>query len=255
MNDEPGMNNQTSKTAIVTGASSGIGAAASRQLVAAGYDVYMGARRLDKLNDLAQEIGAHALALDVTDPESVNAFAASVPKSVHVLVNNAGGAFGLEPIAEFSETNWRAMYETNVLGLARVTRTFHPHLLHAEPVGHVVNIGSIAAIETYIGGAGYSACKHGVRAVTETLRLEWLGQTLRVTEIDPGLVETEFSMVRFSGDARRASQVYAGMKPLSAEDVAEAIVWAVSRPPHVNIDHILIRPLDQARADKVNRRT
>jgi NADP-dependent 3-hydroxy acid dehydrogenase YdfG len=145
------------------------------------------------------------------------------------------------------------MFQSNVLGLARMTRELHGRLL-ASGDGHVVNIGSIAGFETYPGGAGYTAAKHAVRAITQTLRLEWLGQPLRVTEIDPGLVETEFSLVRFAGDAERASKIYADTRPLSAEDIADAVVWATTRPAHVNVDQIVIRPTDQARADKVFRR-
>lgn len=240
------------KTAVITGASSGIGAASARRLIALGYRVFIGARRLERLQALAAETGAVALPLDVSDPDSVAAFAARIP-ALHVLVNNAGGALGLEPIAELDETKWLAMYQSNVLGLARMTRALLPRLRESGD-GHVVNVGSVAGLETYVGGAGYTACKHAVRAITETLRLEWLGEPMRVTEVDPGLVETEFSQVRFAGDAERAARVYAGMQPLSAEDVADAIAWAVTRPPHVNIDQIVIKPTAQARVDKVYRR-
>ena len=240
------------RTAVVTGASSGIGAACARSLAAAGFDVALGARRTERLSTVAADTGGKALALDVTDPASVEAFAAQLPQQVHVLVNNAGGALGLEPLAEFDETQWLAMYQTNVLGLARMTRALYPRLL-ASGAGHVINIGSIAGFETYAGGAGYTAAKHAVRAISQTMRLEWLGKPLRVTEVNPGLVETEFSLVRFGGDAQRAAGVYAGMRPLHADDVADAVVWAATRAPHVNIDEIVIRPTDQARADKVFR--
>ncbi|OIQ83238.1 NADP-dependent 3-hydroxy acid dehydrogenase YdfG [mine drainage metagenome] len=241
------------KVAVVTGASSGIGEATARALAAAGYTVYLGARRLDRLRAIAADIGGHALALDVADAASVQAFATALPAHVHVLVNNAGGALGLAPVAEFDEAQWLAMCQSNVLGLARMTRALHGRLL-ASGDGHVVNIGSIAGFETYSGGAGYTAAKHAVRAISETLRLEWLGQPMRVTEIDPGLVETEFSLVRFAGDAERASKIYADTRPLTAGDIADAVVWATTRPAHVNIDQIVIRPTDQARADKVFRR-
>ena len=241
------------KVAVVTGASSGIGEATARALAAAGYTVYLGARRLDRLRAIAADIGGHALALDVADAASVQAFATALPAHVHVLVNNAGGALGLAPVAEFDEAQWLAMFQSNVLGLARMTRALHGRLL-ASGDGHVVNIGSIAGFETYSGGAGYTAAKHAVRAISETLRLEWLGQPMRVTEIDPGLVETEFSLVRFAGDAERAGKVYADTRPLTAGDIADAVVWATTRPAHVNIDQIVIRPTDQARADKVFRR-
>ncbi|SCC93097.1 putative enzyme [Thiomonas sp. X19] len=244
----------TTKIAIVTGSSSGIGEATARALAAAGYTVYLGARRLDRLRAIAADIQGRALPLDVTDKASVEAFAAALPKHVHVLVNNAGGAIGLGPVAEFDEDQWLAMFQSNVLGLARMTRALHGRL-QASGDGHVINIGSVAGFETYVGGAGYTAAKHAVRAISDTLRLEWLGQPMRVTEIDPGLVETDFSLVRFDGDAARAAKVYANTRPLSAGDVADAVVWAATRPAHVNIDQIVIRPTDQARADKVFRRT
>ena len=244
----------SSKIAVVTGASSGIGEATARALAAAGYSVVLGARRMDRLEGVASSINGRALPLDVSDKASVQAFAAALPPQVHVLVNNAGGALGLAPVAEFDEDHWLAMFQSNVLGLARMTRELHGRLL-ASGDGHVINIGSIAGFETYPGGAGYTAAKHAVRAITQTLRLEWLGQPLRVTEIDPGLVETEFSLVRFAGDAERANKIYADTRPLSADDIADAVVWATTRPAHVNVDQIVIRPTDQARADKVFRRT
>jgi NADP-dependent 3-hydroxy acid dehydrogenase YdfG len=240
------------KVAVVTGASSGIGAATARQLATAGFKVFLGARRLDRLESLAAEISGIAHLLDVTDPASVATFVAQLPDQVHVLVNNAGGALGLESIAELDEEHWLAMYQTNVLGLARVTKYLFPRL-EASGNGHVVNIGSIAGLETYPGGAGYTAVKHAVRAVNDTMRLEWFGKPIRVTEIDPGLVETEFSLVRFDGDSEKAKKVYAGMQPLVAEDIADAVVWAVTRPAHVNIDQIVIKPLAQARATMVHR--
>jgi NADP-dependent 3-hydroxy acid dehydrogenase YdfG len=240
------------KVAVVTGASSGIGAATARQLATAGFKVFLGARRLDRLESLAAEISGIAHLLDVTDPASVATFVAQLPDQVHVLVNNAGGALGLESIANLDEDHWLAMYQTNVLGLARVTKYLFPRL-EASRNGHVVNIGSIAGLETYPGGAGYTAVKHAVRAVNDTMRLEWFGKPIRVTEIDPGLVETEFSLVRFDGDSEKAKKVYAGMQPLVAEDIADAVVWAVTRPAHVNIDQIVIKPLAQARATMVHR--
>src|SRR4051794_29326314 len=188
--------------AVVTGASSGIGAAAARQLAGAGFDVVVGARRVDRLREVADPIGARALPLDVTDTASVEAFCDEV-SHCDVLVNNAGGALGLEPIAEADEEKWRWMYDANVLGVMRVTRRLLP-ALEASGHGHIVIIGSIAGLEVYDGGAGYTAAKHGVRAVAQTLRLELNGKPIRVTEIDPGLVETEFSLVRFDGDAEAA---------------------------------------------------
>ena len=239
--------------AVVTGASSGIGAATAHHLAQAGYDLVLGARRMDKLQAVAAPLGARAIALDVTDAASVAAFCEQVP-AINVLVNNAGGALGLEPIAEAEDEKWRTMFESNVLGTMRMTRTLLPKL-EASGQGHIVVIGSIAGFEVYPGGAGYTAAKHAERAVAETLRLELLGKPVRVTEIAPGLVETEFSLIRFGGDAERATKPYRGMTPLTADDVADAIVWAVTRPPHVNIDQMTIRPLDQATATLVHRRS
>ncbi len=244
---------------MVTGASAGIGAASARALAAAGFQVVLGARRLERLREVAGEIDgaagagrALALTLDVADATSVTAFAARVPR-VHLLVNNAGGAHGVEPIAEARDDDWRTMWEVNVLGLMRMTRALLPALL-ASGDGHVVNLGSIAGFETYAGGAGYTSVKHAVRAVSRTLRLELLGKPVRVTEIDPGMVETEFSQVRFRGDQERARAVYRGMQPLTAEDVADCVVWAATRPAHVNVDEIVVRPRDQATAHHVYRR-
>ena len=248
------MGKESSRIAVITGASSGIGEATARALQAAGFQTIIGARRTDKIDAIAQSIGGRAFTLDVTDPGSIQRFAAQITEPIHVLVNNAGGAVGLEPIGDLDEKKWLTMYETNVLGLVRVTKALLPHLRRAAGGAHVVNIGSVAALETYVGGAGYTACKHAVKAITDTMRLEWLGEPLRVTEVDPGLVETEFSLVRFAGDAPRAKAVYRGMRPLTAEDVAEAIRWAVSLPTHVNIDQIVIKPTDQARADQIFRR-
>ena len=247
------MNMNEPKNAVVTGASSGIGAATVRLLSRCGFQVYGGARRLDRLERLARETGMFPLDLDVRSTDSVSAFVSHLPETLHVLVNNAGGALGLDPVLEWDEAGWLEMYQSNVLGTVRMVRSIFPRLRRSGR-GHLVNIGSVAAIETYVGGAGYTAAKHALRAVTETLRLEWLGEPVRITEIDPGLVETEFSLVLFQGDAERARKVYEGMTPLSGEDVAEAVVWAVTRPPHVNVDSILLRPLDQARVDRVFRR-
>jgi len=246
------MSERKEKTAVITGASAGIGAAAAVHLAEAGFRVVLGARRLERLEELARETGGRALHLDVADLESVEAFAAAVPE-IDLLVNNAGGALGLDPIAEARDEDWETMYRTNVLGVMRLTRAFLPKLI-ASGDGHVITVGSIAGFEAYPGGAGYTAAKHGARAVTRTLRLELLGQPVRVTEIAPGLVETEFSVVRFRGDEERAAKVYDGMEPLVADDVAECIVWAATRPPHVNVDEIVVRPRDQAGATLVHRR-
>lgn len=240
-------------TAVVTGASSGIGAATAARLAAEGWDVVVGARRVDRLREVAEPIGARALPLDVTDPASVAAFCDEVP-ACSLLVNNAGGARGLEPVAEADEEAWQWMFEANVLGLARVTKALLPRLV-ASGDGHVVVVGSIAGLEAYPGGGGYNAAKFGAHAVTRVLRLELLGQPVRVTEIDPGMVDTEFSTVRFGGDAARAAQVYEGMTPLSADDIADCIVWAATRPSHVNIDQIVVLPRDQAGPGRVHRRS
>ena len=239
------------KVAVVTGASSGIGAATVAALASAGFQVIGGARRLERVQEVVSPFGGEAHALDVTDPESVEAFVQAVPR-LNLLVNNAGLALGVQPIADPDEEMWRTMFETNVLGVLRMTRSFLPALL-ASGDGHVINVGSIAGFETYAGGGGYTASKHAARALTRTLRLELLGKPVRVTEIAPGLVETEFSIVRFEGDEERASSVYDGMEPLTGPDIAECIAWAASRPPHVNIDEILVRPRAQATAHHVHR--
>lgn len=239
------------RTAVITGASSGIGAATARALAADGWHTVLGARRLERLEALADEVGGEALPLDVTDSRSVEEFVAEI-ESCELLVNNAGGALGLEPVAESDEEKWRRMYETNVLGTMRMSRTLLPRLAESGE-GHVVSITSIAAFETYRGGAGYTAAKHAQRAMLRTLRLELLGQPVRLTEVAPGMVETEFSLVRFGGDEEAARRVYEGMQPLSAEDVAECIRWATSLPQHVNVDEIVVRPRDQASATEVHR--
>src|SRR4051812_22674580 len=242
------------RTAVVTGASSGIGAATAIRLARAGFSVVIGARREDRLAQVASAVGpgGRALPLDVTDTASVEAFAAAIP-ACNVLVNNAGGALGLGPVAEADEEHWRWMYDSNVLGVMRMTRALLPKI-EASGQGHIVNIGSVAAIEVYDGGAGYTAAKHGLAAVSQTLRLELVGKPIRITEVDPGLVETEFSLVRFGGDAEAAKRPYVGMTPLTADDVADCIEWAVTRPPHVNIDQIVVKPTEQATAQRVHRR-
>ncbi len=238
-------------TAVVTGASSGIGAATARSLAAAGFDVVLGARRTGRLQQVADEVGGRALPLDVTDTASVAAFAAGIT-ACDVLVNNAGGAKGLAPVGEADEEDWRWMYDANVLGTMRVTRALLPQLKQAA-AGVVVNLGSVAGVEVYPGGGGYTAAKHGLRAVTETLRLELLGSGIRVSEVAPGLVETEFSLVRL-GDQAAADKVYAGLTPLTADDVAETIAWVVTRPPHVSLGYVRITPTDQADATRSHRR-
>jgi 3-hydroxy acid dehydrogenase/malonic semialdehyde reductase len=241
--------------AVITGASSGIGAATAIALGRQGYQIVVGARRVKRLERVAGEEGL-ALPLDVTDEESVKSFVAEIAKRfrrVDVLVNNAGGALGLNPVSQAVDDEWIRMWQTNVLGLMWMTRACLP-LLRKAKHGHIVNIGSIAGFETYPGGAGYTGAKHAERAITKTLRLELNGEPIRVTEINPGLVETEFSLVRFHGDRKAARAPYAGIKPLTAEDIADCIVFAVTRPPHVDIDEIVVRPVAQATATVVARK-
>jgi NADP-dependent 3-hydroxy acid dehydrogenase YdfG len=239
------------RSALVTGASSGIGAATVRSLAAAGFDVVAAARRVERCEEIAREVGGRALRLDVTDDDSVAEVARALP-ALDLLINNAGGAFGLEPVAEADEEHWRRMYETNVMGVMRVTRALLPALERSGD-GHIVVMGSVSGVEVYPGGGGYTAAKHAAHAVTQTLRLELLGKPIRVTEVAPGLVETEFALVRFDGDAEKAAKVYEDTTPLSAEDVADAIAYVVTRPSHVDIDYLAIKPRDQATARDVHR--
>jgi NADP-dependent 3-hydroxy acid dehydrogenase YdfG len=239
------------RTALVTGASSGIGAATVRALAGAGYRTVAAARRVERCRELAAEVGGEAIALDVTDPASVEALKDALPE-VDVVVHSAGGALGLELVAEADEAKWLEMFETNVLGVERVTKALLPALERGSG-GHIVVVGSVAGVEVYPGGAGYTAAKHAVNALTRTLRLELLGKSIRVTEVAPGLVETEFSLVRFEGDEEKATKVYEGIKPLSAEDVAETIAFVVTRPAHVNIDYLAVKPTAQATARDVHR--
>ena len=241
--------------AVITGASSGIGAATARTLVDAGFDVVLAARRRDRLDALVAELGGHARAItcDVTSPADMDALFAAVPEC-SIVVANAGGALGLDPIAEMNETHWRTMWETNVLALGRTARGFAP-ALKASSNGRFVVITSVAGHQTYPGGAGYTAAKHAAAAITDTLRVELLPDGIRVIEIAPGQVETEFSTVRFDGDAERAASVYDGMTPLTAADVADAITWAVTRPPHVSVARIDLFPTQQASARDYARRS
>ncbi len=241
----------SAKVAVITGASSGIGEAVAKRLAAEGFELVLGARRLERLQAVAKPIGARALPLDVTDTASVAAFAAGVDHC-SLLVNNAGGALGLDPVAEADEEQWRWMYEANVLGVMRMTRALLP-AIETSGDGHVMLVGSIAGVEVYPGGGGYTAAKHGASAVARTLRLELVGKPVRVTEVAPGLVDTEFSTVRFGGDAERAARVYEGMQPLSADDVADVVAFAATRPPHVNLDYVTIKPRAQATATLVHR--
>lgn len=252
------------KWILITGASSGFGAAAARAFGAEGAKLLLGARRVDRLKAVAAEgtkAGAQAAlfhALDVSKTASVNEFAEWAKQQigkapVDVLINNAGGALGLDTVATGKDEDWETMLQTNVLGVLRVTRAVLPLMLN-NPGGSILNIGSYAARVVYEGGAAYCAAKAGELQITKTLRLELMGTGLRVSSIDPGLAKTDFSLVRFKGDAARAEKPYEGTIPLTAEDIAEILVWVASRPPHVNIDEMLIKPVDQASIDKVYRR-
>jgi NADP-dependent 3-hydroxy acid dehydrogenase YdfG len=242
------VNDSEQRIAVITGASAGIGEATARTLAAQGFHVVVVARRADRINALAAEIGGTAIVADVTDGAAVDALAARL-RRVNVLVNNAGGAKGLEPVADADLEHWRWMWETNVLGTLRVTRALLPKLIDSGD-GLIVTITSVAAMEVYDGGAGYTSAKHAQGALHRTLRGELLGKPVRLSEIAPGAVETEFSLVRFGGDQQRADAVYTGMTPLVAADIAEVIGFVVSRPSHVNLDQIVIRPRDQATASR-----
>lgn len=239
------------KKAVITGASTGIGSATAIALAHAGFDTLIGARREEKLQQVAEVAGGQFHRLDVTDPTSVEGFVAQLDR-VDLLVNNAGGALGLDPVEDAPEELWRRMWELNFLSTVRMTKALLP-MLTASGDGLIINVGSTAGFETYPGGGGYAGVKHAVRALTRTLRLELLGQPIRITEVAPGLVETEFSLVRFDQDEEKAKSIYAGMTPLTAADIAEAIAWVATRPSHVNIDEMVIRPRDQATSTRVFR--
>ncbi|MFC4496579.1 SDR family NAD(P)-dependent oxidoreductase [Streptomyces ovatisporus] len=250
----------TNRTAVISGASSGIGAATARQLAEEGYRVVLTARRLDRIDALAEELtgaGHEAVArpLDVTDRAAVDAFAAELDRC-DVLINNAGGALGTDPVATADPADWRQMYEVNVLGVLHLTQALLPALVESPSgEGTVLVVSSTAGHATYEGGGGYVAAKHGAHVLAETLRLELCGQPVRVIEIAPGMVKTdEFALTRFRGDAERAAKVYEGVaEPLTAEDVADTITWTVTRPPHVNVDLLVVRPRAQASNSKVHR--
>jgi len=224
------------KIAVVTGGSSGIGAAAAVALAGEGYHVVVAARRAERIAEVAERIGGTAIQLDVTDEESVAAFAARLQEfgRVDVLVNNAGGAHGLDTVRNANFEDWQTMYDVNVLGVVRVTKALLPLVDAAE--GLIINIGSMASFTPYPGGAGYNAAKFGLRALTRAFRMEEVDNPIRITQIDPGRTETEFSVVRFKGDEEKAGAVYADNLNLSPEDVAEAIRWVASLPKHINID-------------------
>ena len=253
------------KWVLITGASSGFGAAAARAFGVEGAKLLLGARRVDRLEKVAAEarqagaLEAHFHELDVTKTPSVETFVAWArgkmdgQKDLHILINNAGGAHGLDTVAGGRDADWEAMIQTNVLGILRVTRATLPLMPH-DAGASIINIGSVAGHTAYEGGAVYCAAKAGELQITRALRMELNGTGIRVGTVDPGLAETEFSLVRFKGNAKRAENVYEGMNPLTAEDIAEILVWVASRPPHVNIDELLVKPVDQAAMHKIYRR-
>jgi len=240
------------RVAVVTGASSGIGAATAARLAADGFTVVLAARRLDRLTELAERIGGRAVELDVTDQASVDALAASLDR-VDVLVNNAGGAFDAAPVAEADLDSWTRAFEVNVLGTVRVTKALLP-ALRASGAGDVVLMGSTAGLTSYEGGASYTAAKHGVHTLAQTLRLELVAEPVRIVEIAPGMVRTDEFALNRTGDPAKAAKVYEGVRePLVAEDVADCVAWTVTRPHHVNIDLMVVRPRAQAAQHKVHR--
>ena len=258
------------KWVLITGASSGFGAAAAGTFAAEGAKLLLGARRIDRLKQVAADaktagaLEAHFHKLDVSQTASVNAFMAwakgkiGKPQSptgkLHVLINNAGGAHGTDTVAEGKDTDWEVTLQTNVLGVLRVTRAALPLVPHDDGAS-IISIGSLAGRVAYAGAAAYCAAKAGELQITRALRQELFGTGIRVSSVDPGLAETEFSLVRFKGDAKKAKELYAGTHPLVATDIAEILVWVATRPPHVNIDEMLVKPVDQADIGKVFRRT
>ena len=251
------------KTALVTGASSGIGAACAEQLAAASTRLILVARRAENLNliaaDLRQryQVEVHPIVVDVTDYHAVKAMIANLPaewQNIDILINNAGLAAGLDKFQQADMRDWEAMIDTNIKGLLYVTRYVLPKMI-ANNQGHIVNIGSVAGRQTYAGGSVYCATKAAVHRISQGLRFDTNGTAVRVTHIDPGMVETEFSLVRFKGDAQRSHQVYQGMTPLKPADIADAVLYSLTRPAHVNIAEMLLYPTDQASATVVHRRT
>jgi serine 3-dehydrogenase len=245
-------------TVLITGASAGIGAACARAFAREGARLVLAARRMERLRALAEELGGecHLVELDVRDGAAVAAQLGGLPAEwaeVDVLVNNAGLGRGLEKVQDGTTEDWDEMLDTNVKGLLYATRALTPGMV-ARGRGHVINIGSVAGHEVYPGGAVYCATKHAVGAITRGLRMDLLGTGVRVSTVDPGMVETEFSVVRFKGDEERARRVYANMDPLTPDDIADAVLWCATRPPHVNIDEIILKPTDQASATQVHRR-
>lgn len=250
------------KTIVVTGASAGIGEAVAFAFAKQGWNLVLGARRVDKMTTNSAKLmnagaaGVTALTLDVTDAESVATFAREALKAAHqridVLVNNAGLALGVDKVADGKDAEWATMLDTNVMGLLRTTRALLPAMISANH-GHIINMGSIASHVVYEGGSVYCATKHAVRAITKTMRLELNGTAIRVSLIDPGMVETDFSKVRL-GDDERAKNVYRGVTPLTGDDIAECVLWSALRPAHVNIEEIVVMPVDQAAPHKLNRK-
>ena len=252
------------KWVLITGASSGFGAAAATAFAAEGAKLLLGARRLDRLERVAAEAlaagspAAHVHKLNVAQTASVETFISwakgeTQNANLHVLINNAGGAHGVDTVAEGKDADWEAMFQANVLGLLRVTRAALPLLPH-DAGASIINIGSVAGRTAYAGASAYCGAKAAELQLTRVLRHELLGTGIRVSTVDPGLAETEFALVRFKGDEKKAKEVYAGMQPLVAADLAEILVWVATRPAHVNIDEILVKPVDQAEVGKVFRR-
>ncbi|GAB2693536.1 SDR family NAD(P)-dependent oxidoreductase [Kitasatospora kifunensis] len=246
------------RVAVVTGASSGIGAATARRLAAEGFEVVLTARRTERIEELAKEIesqggAARAITLDVTDRAAVDAFAAALGR-IDVLVNNAGGAFGAESVEQGDPADWLAMYQVNVLGVLHMTQALLPGLRQSGD-GTVLILSSTAALAAYEGGGGYVAAKHAAHTIAATLRLELVGEPIRVIEIAPGMVKSEgFAVTRFRGDEAKAAAVYQGVsQPLTSEDIADTVAWAITRPSHVNIDLLVVRPRAQASNYKVHR--
>ncbi|YAL83790.1 SDR family oxidoreductase [Dermacoccaceae bacterium W4C1] len=242
------------RIAVVTGASSGIGRASARRLAAEGFEVVCAARRTDRIEELAAEIGGRAVTCDVTSPEDVAALAREVGPRLEVLLANAGGALGTDPVVDADLDEWRSMYETNVIGVTRCVQALMPALIEGH--GEVIVIGSTAGHVAYEGGGGYNASKFGIRAVVGALRLEMFDKPVRICEIDPGMVNSdEFSLHRFGGDQDKADAVYAGVvDPLTQDDIAECVAFVATRPEHVNIDSMIVRPRAQAAQHKVQRR-
>lgn len=251
------------KTALITGASSGIGRAAACKLASLGYNLIITGRRTDRLQKLVDEledkykVKVHALGFDIRDRTQCEAALGALPehfRQIDVLINNAGLAAGLEPIDEGDTLDWDQMIDTNVKGLLYITRIVSQMMIAAERGGHIINLGSIAGVQTYANGAVYCASKHAVHALSEGMRIDFLKYGIKVTEIQPGMVETEFSLVRFHGDRKRADNVYKGVKPLSGEDIADIIGWVISLPPHININDLVVMPTQQANAFYTHRK-